>query len=541
MRPRSPPPSSTGRFPSPGSVRHRFVRENDERHMIDGRYKAHHSSSRSPNARFGSRNDATYRRSPESRRQSDNHQSWTRNAGSPNPPREPLAQRLNASATARNRSLGVTIDFEGLRDVPTGPRPKRDSISWPSQKVETRESIASPGIPKKRDFVTRSPCIFISLRFLPDEPRMTRHLYGMLGTELRPQNVKIDDYGWNLVYEDSPAGLEKLTRCFERYNKELLFSQYELRMQCYPNGKQPRPQQDADIHSSGGPDSSSTFDKSVTPRVAGFNGRQLTYPRPIESLESRVDAVPLKPEEADNVANTPSHAQPDDLINHSSDTTRTHAVPPVGTSTPLLSLRSDRDETGSLGSGATRSDGSRIKRDRCFRCRGEAVPGSSILVRCSTCPRQYHRRCHLDVAIPADLLRLINGLAHLVSKRPWLANKFPPRMFRSPFLNPRRRSSQQALPSKMLLTQPKSCGTMIMIRPWWMSMIRLTHNSNSCDLIRKARRTISNRKAILRQTLSQLSQMSMPQSQMRTTSLPKALQPQRSSLTQNLPRRNLVS
>ena len=254
---------------------------------------------------------------------------------------------------------------------------------------------------------------------------MTRHLYGMLGAELRPQNVKIDDYGWNLVYEDSPAGLEKLTRCFERYNKELLFSQYELRMQCYPNGKQPRPQQDADIHSSGGPDSSSTFDKSVTPRVASFNGRQLTYPRPIESLESRVDAAPLEPEEADNVANTPSHAQPDDLFNHSSDTTRTHAVPPVGTSTPLLSLRADRDETGSLGSGVTRSDGSRIKRDRCFRCRGEAVPGSSILVRCSTCPRQYHRRCHLDVAIPADLPETHNWTCASCVKKAMAGKQLP--------------------------------------------------------------------------------------------------------------------
>ena len=62
-------------------------------------------------------------------------------------------------------------------------------------------------------------------------------------------------------------------------------------------------------------------------------------------------------------------------------------------------------------------------------------------------------------------LRLITGLAHLVSKRPWLANNFPRRMFRSPFPNPRRRSSQQVLPSRTLLTQPKSCGTMIMIRP----------------------------------------------------------------------------
>ena len=232
---------------------------------------------------------------------------------------------------------------------------------------------------------------------------MTKHLYEMLGTELRPQGVRIDDYGWNLVYEDSSAGLERLTRCFERYNNESLFSQYELRMQCYPNGKQPRPQEDADIHKSGMPDDSSAFDNSVAPRVAGFNGRRLNYLELFGSLGSKVDNVSLRRVKADNVAKIPSHALPDNLFSHLSDTTRTHEVPSTGTSTTLLSFRSDRDETVSLGSSVTRSNGSRIKRDRCFRCRGESVPGSSILARCSTCPRQYHRRCHLDFAIPADL------------------------------------------------------------------------------------------------------------------------------------------
>jgi len=239
---------------------------------------------------------------------------------------------------------------------------------------------------------------------------MIKHLYGMLGTEFRPQDVHIDDYGWNLIFESSSAGLERLARCFERYHDELLFSEYKLHMQCYPNGKQPRPQQDMDIDSSGGTNGRSASqvpherpDSSGMSRTAGFEGRQLTYLEPITSLESKVDAASPKPATVDAVANPRSHVLPVNLSSHSSDTMRTNEMPPMGTSTSLLSLRSDRDETGSMGSAVTRSDGSRIKRDRCHRCNGEAVPGSSVLVRCSTCPRRYHRRCHQDFPIPANL------------------------------------------------------------------------------------------------------------------------------------------
>ncbi|KAM0711632.1 hypothetical protein Q7P35_000999 [Cladosporium inversicolor] len=398
-RSRSPPPHSTGRLPSPGNVRNKFVREDvgERRHPYDARYKAPQPSPRSPDARLGIRNDGVHQRSPEWRSHSENYQNWARNAGSPNTPREPLAQRPYVSATEIGRNVAaVTIDYHGLRDVPTGPRPKKmDSIA------------RSPPKPEKRDFITRSPCIFISFEYLPKLPDMTRHLRGMLGWKRRPHAIEMDDYGWNLVYEDSPAGLEKLTRCFEKHNNKLLFSEYELCMQCYPNGKQKRSQRDIDTYSSGGPNGSSASQapherpgNSVVPRLTGFPGRQLTYFESTQSLESNVDDVPPNAEMADALALVPSHALPDNLFSHPSDMMRTNEVPPMGTSTSLLSIRSDRDETGSLGSGITRSDGSRSKRDRCFRCKGEAVPGSSILVRCSTCPRQYHRRCHQDFVIP---------------------------------------------------------------------------------------------------------------------------------------------
>ena len=396
QRPRSPPlmaEHNTGRFPSPGSARHRFVRDNvEERRTIDVRYQARKLSPHSPDARFSSRDDAVRRHSPISRRYSENYTNWNRNAGSPNTPCDRPMYRSDAQQPERNRSIGGTINFGGLRDVPTGPR---RSIS---------------GIHEaKRDYVTPCPCIFISLRYIPNLPRLIKHLNGMLGS-LRPTLIDIDDYGWNLVYDDSPNGLEKLTLCFERYNKELFFNEYELCMLCYPNGKQPRPQPDVNLHSSGGTDGSSALrlphqrpDNTVVPKFDGFDTHQTTYHEPIKSLETKSDAAPPGSGVSNPLARTPSHVAPDNATGQLSDILRQHETPFTGTNTSLLSLRSDRDETGSLGSGVTRSDSSRAKCNRCHRCKGEAVPGGSILVRCSTCPRQYHRRCHQEPAIPTYL------------------------------------------------------------------------------------------------------------------------------------------
>lgn len=397
VRPRSPPLSaerSNGRFPSPGSARHRFVRErNDRQHMTDDRYRAQQSSPQSPNARFGSRGDYVHQQSPASRRYSDNYQNWTRNGGSPNTSRERAAPRPDIQASEVNRNAQGTVDFDGLRDVPTGPR----------------RSISGANAPK-RDCVTSHPCISISLRYVPNLPNLIRHLKGMLG-HLKPSKIEIDDYGWNLIYDDSSDGLAKLARCYEKYNKALFFGEYELIMQCHPNGKQPRTQRDTDLHSSGGSDANGRFhsslqrpDTAMMPKFAGFEKRQITYPEPIRSLETRGAIASSVPDEANAPVHTPHTPLPHNLAAHLPDVSRPHDVPPTGTNTSLLSVRSDRDETGSLASGVTRSDGSRVKRDRCHRCKGDAVPGASTLVRCSTCPRQYHRRCHPDPKIPDPLV-----------------------------------------------------------------------------------------------------------------------------------------
>jgi hypothetical protein len=276
--------------------------------------------------------------------------------------------------------------------VPTGPR---RSIS----------EINAPCISE-----INAPCIFISVRYMPKEKSMMRHLNRMLGN-LRPDDIVINDDGWNLIYDDSPAGHKRLTRCHERFHRELLFNQYELFMQCFPDGKPPRPQHGVDFLVKGRADRSSGFHSlhqhlsdMPPPKFAGFEGPQTAYPTPIKSLETR-DVVPSSaPMETNAHSLTTSQALSRDLSGHSSEGPRTNDLVPTGLNASQLSLRSDRDETGSIASGVTPSDSSRtVKRDKCHRCSGDAPPGASKLVRCSTCPRQYHRRCHQDPVIPAHL------------------------------------------------------------------------------------------------------------------------------------------
>lgn len=396
VRPRSPPlfaSSSSARFPSPGSARHRFVRENhDGPHMTDDRSIAHHTSSRSPATRFGSRDYFDHQSSPASRRYSGNHANWALNSGSPNNAREFSAYRADDYTSDRTRSVGGTIDFDGLRNVPVGPK----------------RSLSGANVLKK-DHSTRSPCIFISLRKVPKLPNLKWHLNRLLKGH-RPEEIIIDDFGWNLIYHDSPAGQEKLRQCFEIYHRRMFFNEYELFMQCFPTGKQLHPQYDQDTHSIGGFDGSSEIRTSsrrsshLGPAdLASFEERRATHTEPTRNQEAAGGTESSHLNDTNAPPRSISNALLQSQDRHSAEGQSTHDATPSRYHSSLLPLRFDRDETNSLASGVTQSDGSRVKRNKCHRCKGEPAPGLSTLVRCSTCPREYHRRCHQDPAIPADL------------------------------------------------------------------------------------------------------------------------------------------
>lgn len=232
-----------------------------------------------------------------------------------------------------------------------------------------------------------------------------RHLYGLF-KDLRPNEAYHDRYGWYLIYDDSNYGREKLRNCYKHFNKGLLFNEYPLEMNCFPNGTQEDEQRDRDASSKRNIGASAQGQPVATtsPKFGSLEGREVIYPGPRHGRSSagaplistwwdeRIDSTRVPDDEVGNAALSRSapqkHAQPF----MSSDIAGSQ-----------LSLRSDRDDTASLASGVTPSDGSRRKRCKCHVCQGDGGHGLSTLVHCATCPRRFHRRCHKDPPIPEQL------------------------------------------------------------------------------------------------------------------------------------------
>ncbi|KAM0715459.1 hypothetical protein Q7P37_008957 [Cladosporium fusiforme] len=358
--------SSTGRFPSPGSARHRFIREDhDDRTLRDDRELAYQHSSRSSFDNSTVHRDRFRQHSP---------MTW-RTPESPGAERRGSQSPLTLRNSAHRGSIsGRRISFDGLKDVPVGPR------------VDTRIDESAP-------------YIFISSQFLPAQPTLVRHLNGLLKS-VKPKQTYVDvPHGWYLIYEDSDHGRDLLHTCYDRFHGELLFNEYPLKMECFENGTQDNRQHKGDVYRR--PDGNVTNRPPVqhqpaatsSPSLGRFNERDIAYPEPLNGKVSISAAITSdwRDERVD------STRVPDDEAAHV----------PVNKSLPVassqLSLRSDRDETTSLASGVTPSDASRSKRLRCHVCKEEGIHGPSNLVHCTTCSRRYHRRCHQKYPIPLDL------------------------------------------------------------------------------------------------------------------------------------------
>ena len=162
--------SGAGRFHSPGSVRHKFFRENHENQRpSNDQYMAHGPSPHSPHDGFGARYESCDPQSPMSDRSPDRFTRHAQVFSSPNTRRERNEHHIEISTPERKRVSAITIDFDGLRDVPVGPR---RSVG----KVEAKK----PG----PDMHT--PYILIPPGHVPQDPTLTRHLNGMLRTQ-KPQ------------------------------------------------------------------------------------------------------------------------------------------------------------------------------------------------------------------------------------------------------------------------------------------------------------------------------------------------------------------
>jgi hypothetical protein len=429
MYSRGPPEtfgSGDGRFHSPGSLRHKFFRENYENQRSpDDRYMAHGASPLSPHGGFGARYESCDPQSPRSDRSPDHFTRHARVFNSPNTRRGRTEDHIGAPTPERTRGSAVTIDFDGLRDVPVGPR-------LDIGKIEAKK-FRPPDI--------HTPYILIPSEHVPPLPRLTRHLHAMLKAQ-RPQGIIANDQGWHLYYDNSTNGRLKLKRCYHEFHRKKFFN-YELNMQCFLNGsgRDNQYQQPArtSLESNGNISNPSSPRVSVksspqinrfagletrtglesngrtgdpspprvsaksSPQISRFAGREIAYPDPLRKNEATNSRASLQSGDNDALKDTPSYTLQQNLPRLLPAEVYAQSASPVNANISMLSQRSERDDTASQASGMTRSDSSRIKRDKCHVCSGETGHGLSSLVKCSTCRRKYHRRCHQDPVIPDGL------------------------------------------------------------------------------------------------------------------------------------------
>lgn len=271
------------------------------------------------------------------------------------------------------------VDYNGIKGVPTGPK------QTPTTKGGAK-SLA-PIDPQ----VTLRPHIFISAGDVPAAQKTRPHLHKYLRSFIpREEDIFVDATGWYLCFEDTDSGRMDLATCFERHNKSKLFSVYTMHMECYPHGR-------ADV------------------RGQHKNGDVLT---PVNNV-----AEPSPPDAAstaaqnflDDLSLSFQASSPMDLGTESAAVASSFAGPLTSPLPPQVAIhlqrssplsvpsRQERDDTASSISGITGSDISASKRLNCHVCQKTSTFEIDQPIRCSSCPRRYHRRCHPRPAIPFDL------------------------------------------------------------------------------------------------------------------------------------------
>lgn len=284
----------------------------------------------------------------------------------------------NYQTKLQNRSIGShehqtstsaasnKIEFNGLSGVPTGPK----------------------GELARKAAAMQRPHIFISALCLDTLPTTTKHLAKFL--KVSEADIYIDaQRGWRICFEDSPQGRDRLAKCYDQFNLKLIFGTYVLNMHCLPDGTSDGPS----VHVS-------SKEHGSTGKDPDMDGDQPSYTRLTENKgRSQVQAT--------SSVTKPSAA---------ADATTTHSTTSVAhvRSSPSV-FRGDKDDSSSI-SAQTGSDAT--KSSRCHVCqRTGSLSSLEPLARCSTCPRQYHRRCHSKDTFPAETADYITWQCQRCVKR----------------------------------------------------------------------------------------------------------------------------
>ena len=290
------------------------------------------------------------------------------------------------SVRRATESTTVKVDFNGLKDVPTGPK----------QTPSERSKLPNRPLPEVDKSIKSSPHIFISSQSLPAKVSTVRHLHRFLKRYILEESaICVDDSGWYLCFENTPAGRERLEMCYEKANHETLFSMYPLKMICFPNGQLTSAVNlDATVN-------------DVTPLEnvdKGVNSPSAEAAAHAEFFLENLD-VSLGNDALLTTSKVSMHHHSKSLNIDIAVSGAIVSPPPMDAllqhlrhSSPALRVpsRQDRDETSSSISGITSSDMSVSKRLKCHVCQTSGTFDSDLLIRCSSCPTQPAIPPHLE-------------------------------------------------------------------------------------------------------------------------------------------------
>ncbi|TKA81551.1 hypothetical protein B0A55_03014 [Friedmanniomyces simplex] len=198
--------------------------------------------------------------------------------GGPDDFRRSSKGSMSASSPPRFQEP-AKIDFNGIKAVPTGPKPG----------VTAAGRLSTGPLPNVDPVVKAAPHILIPGSCVPPDPCVLRHLRGFLGPP-QPEGIFVDDDGYYLTWPDSEKGHLELEKCVARKHGLILFSQYTVEMKAFHWG-QP-------LHRQVGSTKSASHDKALSDASSLMRLSQETEPQapfrkePLPDLDPVVQAAP---------------------------------------------------------------------------------------------------------------------------------------------------------------------------------------------------------------------------------------------------------
>ncbi|SMQ55540.1 unnamed protein product [Zymoseptoria tritici ST99CH_3D7] len=371
----------------PANVRHAFRREGSD---IDHRGRQRRDEFDYPRDdryrdRYGSWSDG--RKSPPLRRPAAPRSSPPpRAARSPPPAHDAvsppplfvrnLSWRKSISPPRTKRKVGEA-------PIPTGPA--RFGLAQPASAPPGLEGV--PTAPKSmrdiRSDILQHPHIAISSQYMPSAIGIKRQLVAAVEVSHAPKFIHMDTIGFVIAFESDASGRDAAQRCFEGLQDVKLFQMYRLGdcMELYLDRRrhyftQPRQDVPPCLLNKG-----AFLANHVAQSDSAIRGAAASGPT--------VNAAPLRVGQDEFVIRGAAVGLPEDgpdMVTAAPNSPKSRANSTV----PPLQARLQRDtDSVSVASVPSASDSTGSKGPKCHVCKER----TQKLLRCSTCPRYYDRRC----------------------------------------------------------------------------------------------------------------------------------------------------